>query len=104
MAVIQPPASKDHPRSSWEFELTSQFNTLEGRAQALLNIIDTKVDLEALAFLVDHYGKLKERVNDTAVVYVQDDQPTPTYTRDFMWLQTNVNSDGDFSLWFCKEG
>lgn len=32
------------------------------------------------------------------VVYIQDD--TPTSTNPYLWIQTNVNSDGDFSFWF----
>lgn len=32
------------------------------------------------------------------VVYIQDDQPTST--NPYLWIQTNVNTDGDFSFWF----
>lgn len=32
------------------------------------------------------------------VVYIQDD--TPTSNNPYLWIQTNVNTDGDFSFWF----
>ena len=32
------------------------------------------------------------------VVYIQDAQPTST--NPYLWIQTNVNTDGDFSFWF----
>lgn len=32
------------------------------------------------------------------VVYIQDDQPTST--NPYLWIETNVNPDGDFSFWF----
>ena len=31
------------------------------------------------------------------VLYIQDDQPTST--NPFLWVQTNINTAGDFSLW-----
>lgn len=39
-------------------------------------------------------------INLTGVglVYVQDAQPTST--NPYLWVQTNVNTDGDFSFWF----
>ena len=102
MAVNQPPFNEDPSRASWEYELTSQFNFLEGRASALLNVINSKDELEALVSLLEKANAILER-QDTALLYIQDDQPSPAYQQDFMWLQTNVNSDGDYSLWFCKE-
>lgn len=102
MAVTQPPFNEDPSRASWEYELTSQFNYLEGRAQALLNSINSSADVTNLAALLAEANAILERQN-TALLFIQDDQPTPEYQQNFMWLQTNVNSDGDFSLWFCKE-
>jgi hypothetical protein len=32
------------------------------------------------------------------VVYIQD--TTPTSNNPYLWIQTNVNTDGDFSFWF----
>ncbi len=32
------------------------------------------------------------------VVYIQD--ATPTSNNPYLWIQTNVNTDGDFSFWF----
>lgn len=32
------------------------------------------------------------------IVYIQDDQPTST--NPYLWIETNVNTDGDFSFWF----
>ena len=34
-------------------------------------------------------------------VFIQDEQPT--YTGKYVWFQTNVNSNGDFTVWFCEE-
>lgn len=34
------------------------------------------------------------------IVYVQDAQPTST--NPYLWVQTNVNTDGDFSFWFTE--
>lgn len=102
MAIIQPPFSQDNARSSWEFELTSQFNYIDARSQDLLNLINTGDNLASLASLISNVNAIIER-QDAALLFIQDDQPTPTYQQDFMWLQTNVNSNGDFSLWFCKE-
>lgn len=31
-------------------------------------------------------------------VFIQDE--TPTSTNSYLWIQTNVNTDGDFSFWF----
>ncbi len=32
-------------------------------------------------------------------IYIQDEAPDDT---GFLWIQTNVNKDGDFSFWFCE--
>lgn len=101
MPVSQPPYNGDHSRSSWEYELTSTLNTLEGRAEALLNTVDTIEKLNELAELIAEYNAIKERL-ETAQLYIQDEQPSPVYSDDFMWIQTNVNDQGDFSFWFCK--
>ena len=102
MAVIQPPFNEDPSRASWEYELTSQFNFLEGRATALLNAINSKEDLARLVALLEEANAILER-QDTSLLFIQDAQPDPAYQQDYLWLQTNINSNGDFSLWFCKE-
>ena len=102
MPVSQPPFNQDPSRSSWEYEITSSHNTLEGRAQALLNAVSTKDEVEGLIALLEYYKEILES-KDGANLYIQDTQPNPIYIQDFMWIQTNVNEDGDFSFWFCKE-
>jgi len=102
MPVIQPPLNQDPIKGAWEYELTSSHNTLEGRAQALLNLMALTGNIEKLSVLLSEYEAIQERLK-SAVLFVQDDEPNPVYADSFMWLQTNVNDQGDFSLWFCNE-
>lgn len=103
MAVHQPPYQEDHARASWEYEITSQLNELEGRSLSLLNTIDTKQQLAKLKYLLDNQLAIKERL-ETPLLFIQDEQPNPVHNnKGFMWIQTNVNESGDFSFWFCED-
>lgn len=52
--------------------------------------------------LADNNIDINEVVAQTnsAPLYIQDNQPT--YEKAYLWVETNVNSDGDFSFWFCE--
>jgi len=102
MPVIQPPINQDPIKGAWEYEVTYTVNNLEGRALALLNSLSGDNDAAKLVALVNAYESIKERLG-TAQLYIQDNEPNPVYADSFMWLQTNVNDEGDFSLWFCNE-
>lgn len=39
-----------------------------------------------------------EHADGQDYIYIQDEQPTAA--GPYLWIQTNVNSDGDFSFWF----
>ena len=103
MAINQPVHSGNHPREAWEYEITAQLNNLEGRSLALLNTVDTKARLTVLQNLLKDYKEIKER-NNTALLFIQDEQPSPVHNSEgFLWIQTNVNDEGDFTFWFCSE-
>jgi len=99
MPISQPPLNKDTIKGAWEYELTYAVNSLEGRALALLNLMAQTGNISKLSTLLAEYESIQERLG-TAQLYIQDNEPNPVYSEKFMWLQTNVNSDGDFSLWF----
>ena len=46
----------------------------------------------------DQYISTSSAGTLTPQVFVQDAQPTST--KDYIWVQTNANSDGDFAFWF----
>ena len=100
MAINQPPLSEDQARSQWEYELTALVNTLEERSKTLLAAIENADDLSRFEVLLDAYNSILERLG-TEYLYIQDDEPSPVYRDKFLWIQTNVNEDGDFSFWFC---
>jgi hypothetical protein len=102
MALNQPPYNEDQVRSQWEYELTALVNQLEERSKTLLLAIENADDLSQFQVLLDAYNSILEKLG-TANLYIQDEQPDPVYQQDFLWIQTNVNDDGDFSFWFCKE-
>ena len=101
MPIQQPPFNKDQAKSVWEYELTAFLNTLEDRSLPVLGAVDSYSDADKLALLLAIADSILER-NNAAQLYIQDEQPDPVYANGFMWLQTNVNSDGDYSLWFCE--
>lgn len=102
MALNQPPLSKDHARSSWEYEIVAQFNALESRLQSIANIIDTEEDLDTLETIIEEFNNLKERIEATGTLYIQETQPSGEYVSGgYLWVETK--SDGDFSFWFCEE-
>ena len=48
MAVNQPPIKEDPTESSWDYEVTTNINTLEQRLNALLRAIEEATDLDDL--------------------------------------------------------
>lgn len=102
MPVQQPPFNDDRIRGTWEYELTALLNLLEGRIITLLEAVPTQTEVDQLADLIDRYESIIERL-ETSQLYIQDDQPSPVYSDTYLWIQTNVNEDGDFSFWFCGD-
>lgn len=48
MPVIQPPIKEDPVESSWDLQLTENFNSLEQRFLSLLRAIETATTLDEL--------------------------------------------------------
>jgi len=101
MAIInQPPISNEPSLDIWRYELTNAINDLDSRIKAVLDVVDEDDDIEGLEELLAEYLAIVEMLS-SGRIYIQDNEPSPVYSDKFLWIQTNVNDDGDFSFWFC---
>lgn len=81
--VVSPPITGDNQLDSWSFQMTEEMR----RMLATLSTIDA-----------DHLALIVAAIEGNKQIYIQDTQPDVT-DRSYMWIQTNYNDDGDFTIW-----